>query len=178
VGIIHLKDVVRHELSNDPFDLGSLLRKCPFVPETLPIDSLMASFKRLHQHMAIVIDEHGSMVGLVTLEDLIEEVFGEVRDEFDSEEAEPIEVVRPGYLRANGRVLLDEIDEIVPVGEHDFDVETIGGLLLAMLSRRPQKGDEAQIGDLRLVAEQVTGLTIEQVGVYFDAAKAREASTH
>ena len=178
IGIIHLKDVVRHELSDDAFDLSSLLRKCPFVPETLPIDSLLASFKRLHQHMAIVIDEHGSMVGLVTLEDLIEEVFGEVRDEFDSDEKEPIVVVQPGYVRANGRVLIDEIDEFVPIGEHDFDVETVGGLLLATLSRRPQEGDEATIAGLRLVAEQVNGLAIELVGVYFDPAKAHESIEH
>lgn len=169
IGILHLKDLARQQLSGEPFDLHKLLRKAPVVPETAPVERLLSSFKKLHLHMAMVIDEHGSTVGLVTLEDLIEEIVGEVRDEFDVDEEEPITVVEPGHLRVQGTVLIEDLEEYVTFGDHEHDVQTIGGLALAALSRPPRVGDEMAFGDVRLRVEAVDGLAITRLSVFHPA---------
>lgn len=179
VGMLHLKDLVRQQLSGNPYDLPSLLRKVSFVPESLPVKSLLASFKRLHQHMAIVIDEHGGTLGLVTLEDLLEEVVGDVRDEFDAGEEAPITVVEPGYLIALGVAQLEELAAYVPVPEHDYDIATIGGLVLAELGRRPEVGDEIRTGEIVYRVVDVDRLAIKRLSIHFppDASPESAEST-
>jgi CBS domain containing-hemolysin-like protein len=168
VGELHLKDFVRQQLAGGPFDLRSLLRQAPFVPATLPADTLLRLFRRQHQHMAIVIDEHGGTLGLVTLEDLLEEVVGEVRDEFDVDEVAPIVQTAAGHLDVDGAVLLDTIQEYVTIPLYGHDVHTIGGLVLAELERRPKVGDTVTLGDVILRVEEVEGLTVRRVSVRFD----------
>ncbi|MFL7809572.1 MAG: transporter associated domain-containing protein, partial [Anaerolineae bacterium] len=128
---------------------------------------LLASFKRLHQHMAIVIDEHGGTLGLVTLEDLLEEVVGDVRDEFDQGEEPPITVVEPGYLIALGVAQLADLAAYVPIPEHDYDVATIGGLVLAELGRRPEVGDEIRSGEIIFRVIDVDRLAITRLSIHF-----------
>jgi CBS domain containing-hemolysin-like protein len=167
VGMLHLKDLVRQQLAGEPFDLPGLLRKVSFVPETLPVQNLLASFKRLHQHMAIVIDEHGGTLGLVTLEDLLEEVVGDVYDEFDQGEEPPITVVEPGYLIALGLAQLDDLAAYVPIPEHKYDVSTIGGFVLAELGRRPEVGDEIRRGEITFRVVDVDRLAITRLSIHF-----------
>jgi putative hemolysin len=167
VGMLHLKDLVRQQLAGDPFDLQALLRQVSFVPETLPVKALLASFKRLHQHMAIIIDEHGGTLGLVTLEDLLEEVVGEVRDEFDAGEEDPVTLAKPGHLVALGTAQLEELEAYVPLPKHEYDVNTIGGLILAELGRRPEVGDEVRANDVTFRIEEVEGLTIRRISIHF-----------
>jgi CBS domain containing-hemolysin-like protein len=164
VGIVHLKDLVRQQLAGEPFDLKDLLRQAIYVPANLPIKRLLASFKKMHQHMAIVMDEHGGTLGLVTLEDLIEEVVGEVRDEFDLEE-EAISEVEPGHLVALGSVPLDELPEFVSLPPHEYDVHTLGGYVMSELGRRPQVGDEIRVGKLALRVEEMDGLAVKWVSI-------------
>jgi len=179
VGMLHLKDLVRQQLAGEPFDLPSLLRKVSFVPETLPVQNLLASFKRLHQHMAIVIDEHGGTLGLVTLEDLLEEVVGDVYDEFDQGEEPPITVVEPGYLIALGLAQLDDLAAYVPIPEHKYDVSTIGGFVLAELGRRPEVGDEIRRGEITFRVVDVDRLAITRLSIHFrpEAAPDKAGST-
>jgi CBS domain containing-hemolysin-like protein len=165
IGVLHIKDFVRQQLSGKPFDVRALLRAVSFVPEMLPISELLATFRTQRQHMAIVMDEHGGTLGLVTLEDLIEEVVGEVRDEFDTEEEPPITVVGPGHIVAQGTVLLDDIHEYIAIGEHDHDVQTVGGLLMAELGPQPSKGEEITLGAATLRVEAVDGLAVTRVSV-------------
>ncbi|MGD8791422.1 MAG: hemolysin family protein [Anaerolineae bacterium] len=167
IGVLHLKDLVRQQLSGEAFDLRPLLRQVPFVPETLPVKALLAAFKREHQQMAIVIDEHGGTLGTVTLEDLLEEVVGEVRDEFDLEEEAPLIEVEPGYLLAQGTVQIEEIEEYVALGRQKYDVHTVGGLILAELGRVPVQGDEVSLGPATFRVEELEGLTIRRVSVRF-----------
>jgi CBS domain containing-hemolysin-like protein len=169
LGILHLKDLVRQQLSGKAFDLRALLRQVPFVPENLPIQTMLASFREQHQHMAIVIDEHGGTLGLVTLEDVLEEVVGEVRDEFDLEEEDPLVVLEPGHLLAQGTVLIEDVAELAPLGPHEYDVHTIGGLVLAELGRRPEVGDEVTFGRVTLRVEGMDGLTITLVSARYPA---------
>ncbi len=168
IGILHLKDLVRQQLAGEPFDLRALLRQVPFVPETVPVKTLLASFRRLRQHMAIVLDEHGGTQGLVTLEDLLEEVVGEVRDEFDVGEEDALTIIAPGHLMALGTAQLHELEEAVSLGEHGHDVHTVGGLVLAELGRRPLVGDEVRVGNVAFRVEAVDGLTIRRVSIRYE----------
>ncbi|MCL7454756.1 MAG: hemolysin family protein [Anaerolineae bacterium] len=169
VGILHLKDFVRQQLSGAAFELRNLLRKVSFVPETLPIKTLLASFRRQHDQMAIVLDEHGGTQGLVTLEDLLEEVVGEVRDEFDVGEEDPLVVVEPGYMIAQGTLQVEELEEYVYLGPHGYDVHTVGGLVMAALGRRPEVGDQVVLGDATLRVEALDGLSITHVSIRYEA---------
>ncbi len=178
IGILHLKDVVRQQVTEDkPFNLPSLLRQAPYVPESLHIERLLTTFKKLRQHMAIVIDEYGGTAGIVTLEDVIEEVVGEVRDEFDLDEVEAIQKVEPGHIIAQGSALLDEIEEYgIDLGEHSYDVETIGGLVLAILNGPPKKDDQAPFGDLVFHVEKVDGLAIERLSIRYTVQEEEESN--
>lgn len=166
IGIVHLKDLVRQQLAGEPFDLSALLRQAVYVPENLPVKSLLSNFKRTHQHMAIVMDEHGGTLGLVTLEDLLEEVVGEVRDEFDLEE-DPITILEPGFLVALGSVQLEELTEYVPFPPHDYDVYTLGGYVMAQLGRRAEVGDKVHAGELTLRVDEVDGLAVKRVAIQY-----------
>jgi putative hemolysin len=138
-----------------------------FVPVTLPVRTLLSEFQKQRQQMAIVMDEQGGTLGLVTMEDLLEEVVGEVRDEFDTEEEEPITLIEPGHLLVQGTVQLEHLETYVSIGQHEHDVQTVGGLVWAQLGRRPEVGDEIVIGDVTFRVEQMAGLSITQVSLFF-----------
>jgi CBS domain containing-hemolysin-like protein len=167
IGVLHLKDVVRQHLSGEPFALRALLRPVSFVPETLPVRTLLSRFQGQRQQIAIVMDEHGGTLGLVTMEDLLEEVVGEVRDEFDVEEEEPLTRVEPGHLVVQGTVQLEDVEAYVSIGPHGHDVFTVGGLVWAELGRRPEVGDQVALGEVILRVEAMAGLTITQVSIFY-----------
>jgi CBS domain containing-hemolysin-like protein len=170
VGILHLKDLVHHTLrSEGPFDIDLLLRReVPAVPEDYPVERLLAAFKRDKLHMAIVLDEFGGMAGVVTLEDLVEEVVGEVRDEFDLEK-EPYVKIAPGVVEAAGNYLVDDFDEGFWGEEAELpDVETVGGLVVAKLGRPPQVGDEVIYNDwVKMKVLAVDGRAVARVHIEF-----------
>jgi putative hemolysin len=172
VGILHLNDLVHQQLQADgDLDLPLILRPAPAVPEDHLVEHLLAAFKRQHIHMAIVLDEFGGLAGIVTLEDLVEEVVGEVRDEFDVEK-EPIVEIGPGVLEVAGNYLVDDLREYVYLGDvGDLpDVETVGGLIHTWLGRPPQIGDHvapANNGNVRLTVLEVDGLAVSRARVEF-----------
>jgi CBS domain containing-hemolysin-like protein len=171
IGVLHLKDLVRQQLSEEPFDLHTLLRPISFVPVTLPVKDLLSEFQRQRQQIAIVMDEHGGTLGLATMEDILEEVVGEVRDEFDVEEEEPLTLVAPGHLVVQGTVQLEDVEPYVSIGQHEHDVQTVGGLVWAQLGRRPEVGDKVAIGDVIFRVEAMASLTITQVSLLFPPGK-------
>jgi CBS domain containing-hemolysin-like protein len=145
------------------------LRPVPFVPESVPVKGLLAQFQRQRQQIAIVIDEQGGTMGLVTAEDILEEVVGELRDEFDIEEEEPLILVAPGHLLVQGTVQLEDIERYVRLGPYEHDVHTVGGLVWAELDRRPKVGDEVRVSQATLHVEAMKGLTVTQVSIRFPA---------
>jgi CBS domain containing-hemolysin-like protein len=169
VGILHLKDLVRQTVrTGGGFDLRLILRTAPVVPEDFGIEQLMVIFKRQKLHMAVVVDEFGGVAGVVTLEDLIEEVVGEVRDEFD-QEREPYVEIAPGILELSGSYLLDDLADEVFLGEEDSlpDVETVGGLVITRLGRPPQIGDEVSYNQVRFVVLDVDRRAVTRVRIEF-----------
>jgi CBS domain containing-hemolysin-like protein len=171
IGIIHIKDLVRQVLRpTDNFDIRLLLRPVHLVPEHYSVDKLLTTFKRRHHHMAIALDEFGGTAGIVTLEDLVEEVVGEVRDEFDLEN-EPLIKLGPGKLEVAGDFLLDDLADYVNLGKEEnlpLHVETVGGLIMAKLGRIPQTGDTVTLeNQVTLQTLSVTGLAVDRAQVNF-----------
>jgi CBS domain containing-hemolysin-like protein len=169
-----LKDLIRQQLNpKDNFDIRLVLRPAPAVPEDQSVEMLLAAFKRQRIHLAIVLDEFGGVAGIVTLEDLVEEIVGEVRDEFDLEK-EPIIELSPGVLEVAGNYLVDDLIDQVYLGEEDElpDVETVGGLIHTWLGRPPQIGDRVKSlynDDVSFTVLDVDGLAVARVKVEFPA---------
>lgn len=162
IGVLHIKDFIKQQTQDSgAFDVEQLMRRAPRVPEGMPAENLLASFKRLKVHLAVVMDEFGGTAGIVTLEDLLEEVVGEAQDGFS--ETPKVEIIAPGVLRVQGGVPLEELREHYALELASETAETVAGLVVDKLTRPPQTGDEIALGGLRLRAERVEGLAIETV---------------
>lgn len=172
IGLLHLKDLVNQQLNNKgEFELRRILRPAPAVPEDQHVERLLAAFKRQRIHMAVVLDEFGGLAGIVTLEDLVEEIVGEVRDEFDFEN-EPILELGPGELEVAGNFLVDDLAEYVYLAEEEDlpDVETVGGLIHTWLGRPPQVGDVVNAPSdrgVQFTVLDIDGLAVARVKISF-----------
>jgi CBS domain containing-hemolysin-like protein len=163
VGVIYAKDVLRH-LRNKRTDrtLADIARKPYFVPESKKVSDLLKDMQREKFHLAIVVDEFGSVAGLVTLEDLLEEIVGEIADEYDREEPN-VEPAGANRYRVNARLPVDELNELLEVDLPNTEWDTVGGLMMGVLGRLPGQGEAVEVGNLRLVAERVQGRRIAKV---------------
>lgn len=170
VGMVLLKEAIARLVEQpEVVSLRELMRPLFVVPETAPVGKVLAAFKRNRTHIALVIDEYGGTAGVVTLEDLVEEVVGEVSDEFDSAELPPLREVEPGVLLARGDLLIEDLRESahvsLPPDDELPEVETVGGLVVALLGRPPRPGDEAWLAGSCFRVEQVAGLAVQAVRI-------------
>jgi CBS domain containing-hemolysin-like protein len=160
VGIAYLKDIVtrsyEHRDSESVEKVSSIMRPPTFVPESKPIDALLREMQARQIHVAIVIDEYGGTAGLVTIEDILEEIVGEIADEYDKEQP-PVEWLGEGEARVTARLPVEELEELFSVRIEAEDVETVGGLLAQRLGRVPIAGSVATVAGLRLTAESLAG---------------------
>ena len=166
-GLVHVKDLYSLLLKNEECPISAIQREILLVPETITMDNLILEFKKRKGQMAIVIDEFGGTSGLVTLEDVMEEIFGEVQDEFDEEEEEEdIKEVAPNTYEANAMMRIDEIAEFFNIDEKDLDdedVDTIGGLVLKELGRIAEVNDSATLKGLTFVVKEIDGARITKL---------------
>jgi CBS domain containing-hemolysin-like protein len=165
LGVAYAKDLVRAEregFRDNP--VRGFVREAHFVPETKRVSRLMREMQALQYHLAIVVDEYGGTAGLVTLEDLIEELIGEIVDEYDVEEP-PVEHLGDGELSVTGRLDVDELGELVHAELPEGDWDTVGGLFINLLGRVPGEGESVVAGGMRLVAEKVQGNRIGRIRV-------------
>lgn len=168
VGILHIRDVLRAQrLPNPPPDARKLVRPPLLVPETKPLGELLRELQRRYQQVAVVLDEHGGTSGLVTMEDLVEEIVGEIADEHEALAADLAPLVEGGY-RIDGRARLDLLDELFQVRIEEAEFETVAGLVLSILGRVPSVGDTVEVLGLRLTvdamaARRIQTLRIEQL---------------
>ena len=160
VGILYLKDVAKilHESPKLMFERTTeqLARKAVFVPESKALKDLLQDMQRSSTHVAVVIDEYGGVAGLVTMEDVIEELVGDIVDEYDREIPD-VEEIEEGVYRVNARFSLFELGEKFEIDLEDEDVDSVGGLLTKELGRLPKVGDTIQHRSLQLTADRVEG---------------------
>ncbi len=160
VGVLYLKDVARI-LSKDPASLettsvSAKSRKPTFVPESMPVDDLLRQMQKSATHIAIVVDEYGGVAGLVTMEDVIEEIVGDIADEYDREVPE-VEELEDGQLRVSAKFSLFDLGERFGLELEDEDVDTVGGMLSKLLGKLPTKDDSVTFSGLTLKADRLEG---------------------
>ncbi len=159
-GILYLKDVAaalhRPDFHAGAHDVDSLARETRFVPESKPVDELLKELQQESTHVAVVIDEYGGTAGLVTLEDLIEEIVGEIVDEYDSS-VEDATALGDGSYRVSSRMGIDDLGELFDIDLDDDEVDTVGGLLAKALGRVPIVGSTVQVAGISLRADRLEG---------------------
>jgi CBS domain containing-hemolysin-like protein len=164
LGLLYAKDLLRVWSQGTQIDsLRSLLRPATFVPEAKKVDELLEEMQEGHVHMAMVVDEYGGIAGLVTLEDIFEEIVGEIQDEYDQSEEAPYLQVGEGEYIFQGRVEIKDVNEVMGSHLSLEETETLGGFIYEQIGRVPTGGESLQVSDLILTIEQVTGRRIRKV---------------
>jgi CBS domain containing-hemolysin-like protein len=160
VGIAYLKDIVawshEHPGAEATEKVATVMRQASYVPDSKPIDELLRQMQAQRNHIVIVIDEYGGTAGLVTIEDILEEIVGEITDEYDTEQP-PVEWLPDGSARVTARLPVTELEDLFGVRVEAEDVETVAGLLAHQLGRVPIAGSNAAVSGLRLTAENLAG---------------------
>ncbi len=163
VGVVYVKDMMRAEREGKADEAVTLfMRQAQFVPESKRVAEVMREMQAGKQHMAIVVDEYGGTAGLITLEDVLEELVGEISDEFDVDRPR-LELLDDGSLQVDGRLSIDEINEVAGFELPEGDWDTVGGLLYHLLGHVPVEGEGAEFNGHRLIAQKVDGRRIAQV---------------
>ena len=162
-GVIYAKDILAGSEGGAPWTAA--IRPASFVPEGKTLDRQLRDFQRGPSHLAVVVDEFGGTAGIVTLEDILEQIVGEIQDEYDTDEVAPIQVVGPDQLRVDGGVALSELEGVLGHSFAREDVSTVGGLVLAEFGRVPRSGESMDIQGYRLTVEQVVRRRVRRVGV-------------
>ena len=176
VGILYAKDLLRIIAAGGPRPrLRDIMRPALFVPESQAVDDLLNELQRRRVHMAIVLDEYGGTAGLVTIEDLLEEIVGEIQDEFDEEEPMKV-IVREGEAILDGRADIDEMGELVDPAlelEDDEEYDTVGGFVYHRIGRVPVVGDTVAVDPFKITVIKVIGRRVGKVRVTWDAGVAK-----
>jgi CBS domain containing-hemolysin-like protein len=175
LGLLYAKDLLRAWRENDqPASLRELLRPAYFVPEAKKVDELLEEMQSQRIHMAIVVDEYGGVAGLVTLEDVVEEILGEIQDEYDQAEEAPFVKKPDGSFSFLGRIALDDFNEIMDSQLSSEEADTLGGYIYHHLGRVPVVGDQVKSGAILLTVDQVSGRRIRKVGARWVTMDERE----
>jgi len=181
VGLIHVKDLLLfYTLSSSrKFEMDKVLRPIEFVPEQKKVDELLNEMRVKKQHMMVVVDEYGGTAGMVTLEDLLEEIVGEIRDEYDTAEEDLLTFLNDHEARVDAGFSLDELNERLNLGiEESGDYDSVGGYVHAMLGKIAEEGDTFLAGHVRWRVEKVKGRRIEIVRLTSDRPWPSEAFGH
>jgi len=170
-GLVHIKDLFR--AGEPPASLSEVARRIPFVPETLTLDRLLRRMRTDHTHMAAVLDEYGGVSGIVTMENVIEEIVGEIQDEFDREPPD-LRQIGPGEWAVTGSMLILDLEDELGIEISDRDEDSIGGVVLSELGRRPRVGDRVTVGPLSLEVVEVSGNRVQALKMAVEAEVLRE----
>jgi CBS domain containing-hemolysin-like protein len=177
VGILYAKDLLPGlRAGQSGLSLAGLLRPPHFVPETMKVDALLKDLQARKVHLAIVVDEYGGTAGLATIEDLLEEIVGEIQDEYDVEEPS-VQFVGEGELIADARVLLHDLNDLTGLHLESEESDRLGGLVFERLGRVPQVGDKVQLDDgLTMTVLSIEGLRPRQLRLTYPQSGALEVS--
>ncbi len=171
LGILHVRDLFRalYDHGIDNVEVEALIRPAHVVPEPKDLAALLAEFRRTNQHMAIVVDEYGGVAGIVTLEDLLEEIVGEIEDEYDLPD-ESVEHLANGRIRIDGTFPIDDFNEQFSRDIPQEDFHTVAGFVFGQIGRAPEKGDEVVWDGVRLKVVEIEGTRIGRLEVEFTDA--------
>ncbi|MFJ1460828.1 hemolysin family protein [Nocardia wallacei] len=153
LGVVYLKDLVPYADRGKKVRVAEVMRPPVFVPDSKPLDALLDEMQRRRIHMALLVDEYGGIAGLVTIEDVLEEIVGEIADEYDTDEIAPIEDLGHGKYRVAARLSVDDLGELFDMEIEEEDVDTVGGLLAHALGRVPLPGSKIVVHGLQLRGE-------------------------
>ncbi len=165
IGVLYVKDLLIYiyNLENqDNFNITDVIRKPYFIPESKKLDSLLKEFKRLHVHIAIAVDEYGGVSGIVSMEDIIEEIVGDIQDEFDNETEDIVKIDDRSWL-CDARADIDDINEILDLEIDTTDIETIGGYVFNLIGEIPVKFEKVDTPTLTIIITEVDGHKIKRV---------------
>lgn len=162
LGILHVKDLYSYKMKNQDFKIRDILRQPMMVTETMTADTMLQNFKKNKTEIAIVIDEFGGMSGIISLEDVLEEIFGDVQDEFDEEEKD-VKKIEENKFIVNGLYRVDEFFEFFDICKEEEEVETIGGYVQKLLCRLAKVNDEVQFDNLKIKVIELKGRRIKKL---------------
>ena len=167
VGVLYVKDLIMAGQSKEEFKVTDYMREPYYTFEFKKIKELFNEMKKTRNHLAVVLDEYGGTVGIVTIEDLIEEVFGDIEDEYDDENNE-IEVVKEDEYIVDGSARLDDLSDLIGVNMESEEFDSVGGLMIGELGRFPEQGEEVILHNIRFVAEDmdINRNRIKKVRIY------------
>lgn len=180
LGFIHVKDLYSLSMNKENFSIEKLIRPLMLVPETMTLDNLIIQFKKEHAQVAVVIDEFGGTAGLITLEDVLEEIIGDVQDEFDEEEEADIREISENTYIANAMMRIDELAEFFGIKASRFeedDVETIAGLVVKLIGHIANVGDSVTYEGLTFTVIEVDGARITKLKVYKEPVSQSESES-
>ncbi|MBN1241454.1 MAG: HlyC/CorC family transporter [Spirochaetales bacterium] len=164
-GVLYVKDLLKAVIrGDDPIDLEGVVRKPFFVPDSKRIDSLLREFRRRHVHIAIAIDEYGGVSGLICLEDIIEEIVGDIQDEFD-DEREDVVTIGEGIWIVDGRLNLADLNEELGLGLPDDEFDTLGGFVFDLFGKIPSRYEKAAWRDLEFIIQDMDGHKVDSVKI-------------
>ncbi len=179
IGILYVKDLLAvWRRGEQQGVVADLVREAYFVPEAKKVDDLLTEMQARRIQMAIVVDEYGGTAGVVTFEDIVEEIVGEVRDEYDVAEEAAFQLLRDGEYLFSGGIDLDDVNQLTGAELPKDTSETLGGFIYGRLGRVPTAGDELEAGGLHLIVEQVIGRRIRKVRAWRLAEEEQEADSH
>lgn len=164
LGILYVKDLLAVISKNQEIDLEKLLRKAYFVPESKKIDGLLREFKRRHIHIAIAVDEYGGVSGVVCMEDIIEEIVGDIQDEFDNEREDILAIGNQTWL-CDARVNLEDLNENIKSNFPTEDFDTLGGFVLDLFGRIPVKYEKINWGGFEFIVQDMEGHRVNLIKV-------------
>lgn len=164
VGVLYVKDLIKLSAKKENIELEKIIRKPYFVPESKRIDTLLREFKRRHVHIAIAIDEYGGVSGIVCMEDIIEEIVGDIQDEFDNER-EDILPIGDGVWLCDARVNLDDLSDIFTKGLPDQEFDTLGGFVFDLFGKIPVKYEKVTWKNFDFIIQDMEGHRINTVKI-------------
>jgi CBS domain containing-hemolysin-like protein len=165
IGILHVKDVLKALINDKPFDISTLARKPFFVPVSKHIDDLLRELRRKRVHIAVVVDEYGGVSGIVCMEDIIEEIIGDIQDEFDHETEDVVKLDEGTWLcdaRVNLEFLAEETNIELPV---DDDFDTLGGFVFDLFGKIPVKNEKIEYKDYDFIIQEMDGHKINSIKI-------------
>lgn len=168
IGIINMKDLLLFD-KQETFSIRAFLREPLYTYEFKKTAELMVEMRKTFNNIVIVLDEYGATAGLITLEDMLEEIVGEIRDEYDQDEEDEVQMVGPGEYIVEGSMKLDDLNDLLSLHLESEDYDSIGGLVIGLLEHLPEDGEEVSCENLRLVVEHMEKNRIDKVHLYIAA---------